>query len=58
VQLVDLFALGVVDATLKHATAVLMCSNFNAVLCNSVKDELILRFSKLIETLLNDMISV
>jgi len=33
-------------------------SDFNAILCNSVENELILLITKLIETFLNNMISV
>jgi hypothetical protein len=48
----------VVNAALKDAAAMAMGSNINAMGANSIKDELSIGWGELVETLLNDMVSV
>jgi hypothetical protein len=47
-----------IDATLKHTTTMFMCCDLDTIFRNSVENELIVLFSKLIETFLNDVIPI
>ena len=53
-----LFTRSMINATLENTAAVTMGTNINAVKSNSIKDELSINGRELVETLLDDMITI
>lgn len=47
-----------INAALQHATTVTMGGNLDAVLSDSIVDELVIFWSELVEALLNDMVTI
>jgi hypothetical protein len=53
-----LVAGGVVDAALENTTAVAVCADGDAVVTNSIEDELSILGLEVVEALLNDVIAI